>query len=169
LLIQTEADSAFIFIMGHGRNCEIELVGGIQHDDEDVGWIPNTANFYLDIVSQFSEENFPQFRGIPKVIFDVSCQVFNPSDVMERLPKGELYTDILIAHAALPGQNANRFPKAGTIFVRVLLEVLMRFSAKLTLQKMMDIVRFNFPSYMIIRPINAFLIAVQHLECHVFI
>jgi hypothetical protein len=131
--------------MAHGTNCEIELVGGTQcnDDDEDGGsWIPNVSNFYHDIVSQFSEDSFPQFRGIPKVIFDVSCQLFNPLDGMEKMPRGDLYTDVMIVHAALPGQYAIRFPKAGTVFVRVLIEVFMRLSSKLSLQNMMDVVQF---------------------------
>jgi hypothetical protein len=142
-LIENKADSAFIFIMGHGSNGEIELLGGVDSMDAkgNSKWTSNTANFILDIVDPFSETNFVEFVGKPKIFFDVSCQNFDASVGRPEKSYEDVYTDMLIAQACLPGQASNRDEDSGSLFVRILIEVFMRFCAEFRLERMLDLVR----------------------------
>ncbi|KAJ6641658.1 Caspase-10, partial [Pseudolycoriella hygida] len=107
-LIEKNYDSLFIVISSHGANNEVSLSG-----------IPEQSVCVVqDVMAPFSDKNFPQYTGKPKVFMPITCQNFGKSELGNgvKCTDNHLF-DMLICCPCLPGYLQRRYFESGSLFV----------------------------------------------------
>lgn len=128
-------DSLFVAVLSHGEMGVVELADRLS--------VP----LYDDIIHQFDEENFPVFKGKPKIFVIQTCQRL-PTGQSIRLIRNVLtppqktgMKNIIVCHGACPGQYSYRNPILGTYLIYVLVHVMMRNAFDTHFEKMLKLVQ----------------------------
>lgn len=124
-LTRRDVGSFFIIISSHGLSYEVSLTG----KDECICVIE-------DLMLPFSDNNFPEYEGRPKVFMPITCQDFGKKINQKKdgpslglLNGYELY-DMVLCFPCLPGYPQERMHKRGTIFVNWLAYCLTKYAKK---------------------------------------
>ncbi|CAL8099605.1 unnamed protein product [Orchesella dallaii] len=141
-LIDSNSSCCFVVFMSHG------ILYNVRMADH------RRINVFTNIVDHFSENNFKEFQGKPKIFIFQVCSYYHENDLIDcadfvRDPK-DIYADMLYISASLPGIKATRNSKKGSYFIQKFVDVLKRFAGnkdleailKLTQEEMKD-VRFG--------------------------
>lgn len=77
----------------------------------------------------FSDDNFPQYQGKPKVFMPIVCQDLGRKEFTKSLhyQTNKLF-DMLVCCPALPGYTQNRCSVKGSLFVNRLMYNLMQYA-----------------------------------------
>jgi len=129
--IEVNADSVAIFFMSHGFQNLLGMSDGVN------------INLYLDLVAFFSDEEFPDFIGKPKLFFTHACQSFSDSSSYELSLKeqgflAKKYSSIFICFPQLAGNRAVRFGKEGTAFIHFICEVFGKYARTMDLNRLIN-------------------------------
>lgn len=131
-MIAREFDSIFVIISSHGLNNEVHLAGE-----------PNEFICVVeDVMQQFSDDNFPQYEGKPKVFMPITCQNFGRwSPTKDLGPKGYQLYDMLVCYPVLPGFRQKRYSGKGSLFVNWLVYNFMKYATSSDLVTILTMVR----------------------------
>ncbi|XP_033220397.1 caspase-2-like isoform X2 [Belonocnema kinseyi] len=150
-----KVDSCFVIISSHGREAGKGADGEVLGTDFQAGSQSYEKIFCSEIVEYFTTANCPKLAGKPKVFIFQMCrgatnQVavsrhatdgvvtvqpnFDEEETKLQVQLDRNYSDIIIAHATLPGYYAYRDTINGTWCIQVLCEVFMKEAYEKNLQ-----------------------------------
>lgn len=134
MLVKTDCDVALIIIMSHGANGEICLTGR-DHNT-------NKANVMDVILDPFSNKNFLEFIGKPKIFINEACQSFSTSHYTQALRLSEnRYSDILFCQSSLPGFKSYRSEQNGCIYIYYLVKNICQHAYYVDFESVLKLVR----------------------------
>lgn len=123
-------DSLLIIISSHGSNHQISLPGG----ERESIWVVE------DIMIPFSDTEFPQFEGKPKVIMPMTCQALD-NVALDSKPSNyssNRLFDWLVCCPCLPGCTTTRFPGKGSYYMHCLIDNLTKYAMSWHLTAILD-------------------------------
>jgi len=126
-VIKRKISSIFVVVMSHGNSQEVQMVDG------------NMVNMWTDIVYPFNDENFPEYRGYPKIFVFQTCQTF-PLTTHSSLkrPQNGTSSDILVALPNIPGYTSKRNKRGlGSWYIYYLTRVLRELASSTELVDML--------------------------------
>lgn len=113
----------------HGLNLEVSLTGGAA----------DLICVVEDLMIPFSDENFPQYQGKPKVFMPITCQNLGKKALGTSLDfLGNQLFDMLVCCPALPGYAQARYHKNGSLFVNLLTCNLMKYAKSWHLKQILN-------------------------------
>lgn len=111
-LVNGNYSSLFFAIMSHGVMINVKLCD-------------KYLNVYEDILTTFSEREFPEFRGKPKIFFINTCQ-----EIPKTFPSGTscmddtiVLSDMLLITPCYPGVKSKRSPSTGSYGLQMVTKV----------------------------------------------
>lgn len=130
-MIKEKVDSILIIISSHGVNGGIDLIEG------------DCINVVEELMIPFSDTNFPEYQGKPKIFMPLVCQYLSGLESENSMHLSELdhqnhLFDMLICYPALPGFAHNRMRNQGTLYVNLLMYNLMKYARSLHFVQILD-------------------------------
>jgi len=117
-------------ISSHGLNNNFMFADGV------------IKNIWTDILYQFNDTHFPEFRGKPKVVFINTCQDFHAIPIQCTAPPlAANHPDFLVFVSNSPGYKSFRNPEIGTHFIRTTATVLSRCARDTEIRDMFRMVQ----------------------------
>lgn len=118
-------------ISGHGLSNNIQLADN------------TLVNIWTDLIYQFDDTNFKEFRGRPKIVLVNACQGFASREHIVPFSNpisSPNHPDFLVFIATSPGFQTFRNGAIGTHFMRSVAYVLMRKAHNMEIKKLFYLV-----------------------------
>ncbi|ODM98052.1 Caspase-3 [Orchesella cincta] len=127
-LVAQNANACVLVVMSHGQLNEIEMTDG------------KLVDVWKDIISEFSDLNFPEFSDRAKIFIFEACQIYLTHGFMQSISSNfsPVHSDMMLCFAAIPGHYGYRSKTDGSFFITVLCNVLQKYAARVDLVEMLN-------------------------------